>query len=101
MKEAILFKNLAPDNLDNVKKLDHFLRGILKEKSKTNEQIIENVLEKLQRKIVDVMGPPSKLWNILEGAKGEEEDAVQISINDLLHYVEQTVLLLAQSNHVS
>ena len=101
MKEAILFKNLAPDNLDNVKKLDHFLRGILKEKSKTNEQIIENVLEKLQRKIVDVMGPPSKLWNILEGAKGEEEDAVQISINDLLHYVEQTVLLLGQSNHVS
>ena len=101
MKEAILFKNLAPDNLDNVKKLDHFLRGILKEKSKTNEQIIENVLEKLQRKIVDVMGPPSKLWNILEGAKGEEEDAVQISINDSLHYVEQTVLLLGQSNHVS
>ena len=66
----------------------------MKEKSKTNEQIIENVLEKLQRKIVDVMGPPSKLRNILEGAKGEEEDAVQISINDLLHYVEQTVLLL-------
>ena len=101
MKEAILFKNLVPDNLDNVKKLDHFLRDILKEKSKTNEQIIENVLEKLQRKIVDVMGPPSKLWNILKGAKGEEEDAVQISINDLFHYVEQIVLLLGQSNHVS
>ena len=31
------------------------------------------------------MGPLSKLWNILEGAKREEEDAVQISLNDLLH----------------
>ena len=87
------------DNLDNVKKLDDFLREILKEKRKTNEQNIENVLEKLQRKTVDVMGPLSKLWNILEGAKGAEEDAVQISINDLLHYVEQTVLLLGQSSN--
>ena len=99
LKEAILCQNPVPDNLDNVKKLDDFLRDILKEKRKTNEQNIENVLEKLQRKTVDVMGPLSKLWNILEGAKGAEEDAVQISINDLLHYVEQTVLLLGQSSN--
>ena len=99
LKEAILCQNPVPDNLDNVKKLDDFLRDILKEKHKTNEQNIENVLEKLQRKTVDVMGPLSKLWNILEGAKGAEEDALQISINDLLHYVEQTVLLLGQSSN--
>ena len=99
LKEVILCQNPVPDNLDNVKKLDDFLRDILKEKRKTNEQNIENVLEKLQRKTVDVMGPLSKLWNILEGAKGAEEDAVQISINDLLHYVEQTVLLLGQSSN--
>ena len=71
----------------------------MKEKHKTNEQIIENVLEKLQRKTVDVMGPLSKLWNILEGAKGAEKDAVQISVNDLLHYVEQAILLLGQSSN--
>ena len=51
------------------------------------------------RKTVHVMGPLSKLWNILERAKGAEESAVQISINDLLHYVEQTVLLLEQSGN--
>ena len=73
------------------------LRGILKEKLKTNKKNIEKVLEKLQCKTVGVMGPLSKLWNILEGAKGVEEDAVQISIIDLHHYVEQTVLLLRQS----
>ena len=39
------------DNLDNVKKLDDFLREILKEKRKTNEQNIENVLENLQKKL--------------------------------------------------
>ena len=43
LKEAILFQNLVPGNLHNVKKLDDFLRDILKEKLKTNEQNIENV----------------------------------------------------------
>ena len=99
LKEVILCQNPVPDNLDNVKKLDDFLRDILKEKHKTNEQNIENVLEKLQRKTVDVMGPLSKLWNIQEGEKGTEEDAVQISINFLLHYVQQTVLLLGKSSN--
>ena len=61
LKEVILCQNPVPDNLDNVKKLDDFLRDILKEKRKTDEQNIENVLEKLQRKTVDVMGPLSKL----------------------------------------
>ena len=45
------------------------------------------------------MGALPKLWNILERAKGTEKDAVQISINDLLHYVEETVLLLGQSSN--
>ena len=45
------------------------------------------------------MGPLSKLWNILERAKVAEKDAVQISINDLLYYVEQSVLLLEQSSN--
>ena len=98
MKEVILCQNPIPDNIDSVKKLDDFLRDILKESVK-HAQNIETILEKLQRKTVDVMGPLSKLWNILEGAKGAEEDAVQISINDLVHYVEQTVLLLRQSSN--
>ena len=45
------------------------------------------------------MSPLTKLWNILEEAKGPQEDVVQITINDLLHYVEQTVLLLEQSSN--
>ena len=35
LKEAILCQNPVPDNLDNVKKLDDFLKEILKEKRKT------------------------------------------------------------------
>ena len=46
-----------------------------------------------------MMGTLSKLWNILEGAKRAEEDAVQISVNDLLDYVEKIVLLLGQNSN--
>ena len=49
LKEAILCQNPVSDNLNNVKKLDDFLRDILKEKRKTNEQN------------TDVMDPLSKL----------------------------------------
>ena len=73
LKETILCQNPVPDNLDNFEELDNFLRDILNEKRRINEQNIENVLEKLQRKTVDMMGPLSKLWNILEGAKGSEK----------------------------
>ena len=38
------------------------------------------------------MGALSKLWNILKGSKGAQEDTAYISINELLHYVEQTVV---------
>ena len=61
LKEAILCQNHVPDNLDDVKMLDDFLWGILKEKRKTNKQNIENVLEKLHRKTVDETGHLSKL----------------------------------------
>ena len=58
-----------PENMDTVKKLDDFLKDLLKEKKKTNEQNLENFFENLQNKTRDVMGPLVKLWKILEDAK--------------------------------
>ena len=37
------------------------------------------------------MGPLTKLWKILEDAKQAEDEAVQISVNELLFYVAQIV----------
>ena len=84
LKEAILCRNPVPDNLDNFKKLDDFLRYILQKNGKqTNKHCvksvqirtrnnsafghfsrsenIENVWENLQPKTVDVMSPLSQL----------------------------------------
>ena len=39
------------------------------------------------------MNPLAKLWKILEDAKQAENEAVQISLNELFFYVEQIVIL--------
>ena len=84
LKEAILTQSPVPKNIDTVKKLDNFLKDLLKEKKKTNEHNLENIFEKLQNKTRDVIGPLAKLWKILEDAKPAEDEAVQISVNELL-----------------
>ena len=99
LKEAILMQSAVPENMDTVKKLDDFFKDLLKEKKKTNEQNIKNVYDELQNKTRDVMGPLAKLWKILEDAKQAEEEAAQISVHELLLYVEQIVLLLGQSSN--
>ena len=45
------------------------------------------------------MGPLAKLWKILEDAKQAEDEAVSISVNELIFYIEQIVLLLGQSSN--
>ena len=93
-KEATLTQSPVAENMNTVKKLDDFLKDLLKENKKTNEQNLENIFEKLQNKTRDVMGPQAKLLKILEDTKQAQDEAVQISVNELLFYVEQIVLLL-------
>ena len=76
LKKAILTQSPVPENMDTVKKLDHFLKNLLKEKKKTNEQNIGNIFEKLQNKTRDVMGSLPKMWKILEDAKQAKGEAV-------------------------
>ena len=91
-----------PENMDTVKQLDNFLKDLLKEKKKkTKEQNLKNIFERLQNKTRDVMDPLAKLWKILEDAKQAKDEAVQISVNELLFYDEQTVLLLGQSSNAT
>ena len=45
------------------------------------------------------MGSLANLWKNLEDAKQAEDEAVHISANELLFYVEQIILLLGQSSN--
>ena len=65
---------------------------ILKEKSKNNSLASNEILEKLQKRTLFVMGPLSKVWLKLENAK--KPDAPAISLDEILSLLEQAICLL-------
>ena len=56
-------------------------------------------IEKLQLKILDVLGPLSRLWKGLEDIKNAPDDAVPVPAEDHIKLIEQTVLLLGQASN--
>ena len=66
VKEAILIKTPRPEHFDSVKKLDDNLQERLKQKKRSQDSVIDNILEKVQDKLLNIMGPLSKLWVMIE-----------------------------------
>ena len=66
VKEVILIKTPRPENLDPVKKLDDYLQELLKQKKRRQDIVIDNTLETVQEKVLEIMVPLSKLWVIIE-----------------------------------
>ena len=50
-------ENPVPDNLDQVKKLNDFVRNILKDKHRQKDLDMDGTFEKIQSKNACVMGP--------------------------------------------
>ena len=91
-----------PDNLDQVKKLDDFVRDILKDKCKQKDLDMDSTFEKIQSKNACVMDPLSKLWMLVEEAHRSKEKQIAIDLDNIRAYIEQTVLLLGQtSNYIT
>ena len=61
VNEATLIKTPWPENLDPVKKLDDYLQEPLKQKKSPQDIVIDNISEKVQDKVLDIMGRLSKL----------------------------------------
>ena len=69
LKESILVKNTVPLNLHLPRKMNEFMRDLIFEKRVGSLVVTANSnLVKLQQKLLDVMGPLSKVWNIVEKA---------------------------------
>ena len=59
LKDSILLKNPVPENVHAVRRMDDFLD--LKDKKKLE---LESMLEKIQKKNLEVVGPMTRLWSI-------------------------------------
>ena len=51
-------------------------------------------LVKLQQKLLDVMGPLSKVWGIVEKTNNSRFKKVEVSLSEILANLNQTVMLL-------
>ena len=100
--KVVLIKNPVPENINLVKTLDDFVKGILKDKKKQKDVDFDNVLEKAQGRNRSVMGPLLKIWTAVESARLSQKDSVEVDLKEIQEFVEQTVLLVGQaSNSVS
>jgi len=97
LQESVLEASPVPANFTSVKKLDEFIREIMKEKRKNSEIAFEGVLEKAQQKAHSIMGPLSRVWVELEKAVNSKKNDVGIDAEGMLKMTHQTVLLLGQT----
>ena len=72
---------------------------LLKENNQTSVCVLDKTLKKNSKKNIDVMGPLWKVWHALESATTAPDDEADLTIEDLLNLVQQTVLLVGQTNN--
>ena len=96
-----MIKTPRPENLDPVKKLDDYLQELLKQKKKPQDIAIDNTLEKVKDKVLDIMGPLSKLWVMVEqvSSGSASGSSSTVEMDTVLELLEKTVLLIGQCNN--
>ena len=99
LKQQIVMENPVPDNLDQVKKLDDFVRDILKDQRKQKDLDMDVTFGKIQSKNTSVMSPLSKLWMLVGEANRSKEKQISIDKDNIRAYIEETVLFLDQTSN--
>ena len=83
-----------------VPKIDPYIPEIFLAKKMDYGKNVDDQWAKVQHRTLDVMGPLSKLWTLLEAARlGEDsEDYAELDLFECLDLVEKTLTLLGQAN---
>ena len=84
VKEAMLIKTPRPENLDRVKKLDDYLQELLKQKKRRQDIVIDNTLETVQEKVLDIMVPLSKLLVMIEQVNSGSGSSSTVEMDTVL-----------------
>ena len=95
----IFKENPVPDNVEQVKKLDDFAISVLKDRrgSDRNELINKDtVLDKIQLKMIDVIGHLSRLWDIVKKATVSNKQSVTALLDDMRNFIVKIALMVGQ-----
>ena len=84
VKEAIFIKKSRSENLDPVKKLDDYLQELLKQKKRRQDIVIDNTLETVQDKVLDIIVPLLKLWVMIEQVNSGSGSSSTVEMDTVL-----------------
>ena len=87
INEKILTENPVPSSLQEVPVLDDFVKTLLVSQTVT---ATDHQMEKFQGKILQVVGPLSRLWKGLEDIRNEFSEAVEVPVDTFAALIEQT-----------
>ena len=97
LKDSIMNENPVPLNIHKPHVLDDFLKELMEEQNKSYQINIEKMLERLQHKTVNIMGPLSRVSLSLDNTIYNKKRKVETTLEDLNKLVEQTVVLLGEA----
>ena len=95
INEKILTENPFPSNLQEVTIMDDSVKTLLFSQTTIST---DQHMEKFQEKFLQVMDPLSRLCKGLEGVRNESSEAVEVPVDTLATFIEQTTLLLGQAS---
>jgi len=97
IKESILDLNPVPTNIRQSFVLDEFLRELLEDNNRSKELSNDDILDKIQKRVINILGPLSCIWHNLESVPINEDN--ETSITELISDVEKTLTLVGQTVH--
>ena len=84
-----MIKTPRPENFDPVKRLNDYLQKLLKQKKRLQDIAIDKTLEKVQDKVLDIMGPLSKLWVMVEQVNSGSGSSSTVEMDIVLELLEK------------
>ena len=94
--DEILLKNQVPTNISGVPTVDAFIEDLLKEKGR-KDVTFDASLQRLHKKIRDVFGPLSKIWEVVHAVTENLVSQKELNFNSLAELLQQTVIVLSQA----
>ena len=96
LEDNILKYNPIPSNVPPPAPLDDFLRGVLEENHKYLQMQEDKLLQKMQQKVLYVLGPLSKIWQKIEDSTQCKTDRVDTDLGEFEELTEQSIMMLGQ-----
>ena len=96
LEESILKYNPIPSNVPPPAPLDEFLRGLFGENHKYSQMQEDKLLQKMQQRVLIVLGPLFKIWLKIEDSTQLKSDRVEIDLCEFKELTKQSIMMLGQ-----